>query len=109
MQGSRAGVPALETCMLCHKRIIITHPEIRKLRALYDQRVPVEWVKVYELPEFVYYDHESHIRRQVDCGGCHGDVQAMDRLVPPRELTMGFCVQCHRDNKVSHDCLKCHR
>ena len=95
--------------MLCHERIIITHPEIRNLREHFYRGDPVEWVRVYTLPEFVYFNHEAHIRRQVDCGRCHGDVRSMDRIIPAHEINMGFCVQCHRDNGVSHDCLMCHR
>jgi hypothetical protein len=108
-QGARAGVPPLQTCMLCHKRVIVTHPEIRKLRALYDAGTPVEWNKVYDVAEYVYFNHEMHIRRQVDCGTCHGNVKEMDRLHEAHELNMGFCVQCHRDNNISHDCFVCHR
>jgi len=107
--GRHAGVPPLETCMLCHSKIITTHPEILKLRQHFDQRDPVEWEEVYHLQEFVYFDHQAHIRRQIDCGKCHGDVRNMDRIVQYNEFTMGFCVQCHKDNKISHDCFMCHR
>jgi hypothetical protein len=105
----RAGLPPLETCMLCHKRIITTYPQIKELREHYEAGQPIEWVRVNHLPEFVYFNHEAHIRRGVDCSKCHGDVSAMDRVVPSPELLMGFCVQCHRDENVSHDCLVCHR
>jgi len=107
--GRRAGIPPLETCMLCHERIIITHPEIKRLRAHYFDRRPIAWAQVYDVPEFVYFDHEAHVRRQVDCGACHGNVQAMDRVRVAHEFTMGFCVQCHRDHQASHDCYVCHR
>jgi len=106
---ARAGVPPVETCMLCHSRIIITYPQIEKLRAHYDQKRPIEWVRVNDVPEFVYFDHEVHVRRGFDCGRCHGDVAHMDRLAPAYDLQMGFCVQCHRDNHASVDCLTCHR
>ena len=109
LSGRRAGIPPLETCMLCHKRVIVTHPEIQRLRRYYDEGKPVEWTQVYAVPEFVYFNHEAHVRRQVDCGVCHGNVKGMDRVVEVHEFNMGFCVQCHRDNGVSHDCLKCHR
>jgi hypothetical protein len=105
----RAGVPPLETCMLCHSRIIITHPQIVKLREHYEQGRPIAWARVNDVPEFVYFSHEAHVRKGIDCGRCHGDVAAMDRLAPAPELLMGFCVQCHRDNQASHDCLTCHR
>ena len=104
-----AGMPPLETCMLCHSRIIINHPEIRKLREHYESRRPVEWVQVNDVPEFVYFSHDAHVRRGFDCGRCHGDVAHMDRIEKAPELLMGFCVQCHKDNGGSQDCLTCHR
>ena len=51
----------------------------------------------------------TEVLKSVDCGACHGDVKGMDRLTQAHEFNMGFCVQCHRDNNVSHDCLMCHR
>lgn len=105
----RAGVPPLETCMLCHKRIIVGHPNIENLRRHYDEGRPVPWVRVNHVPEFVFFNHEVHIRKGFDCGKCHGDVAMMDRVTPAPELTMGFCVQCHRDEDFSHDCYICHR
>jgi hypothetical protein len=106
---ARATVPPLETCMLCHKHIIATYPKIAELRAHFDENRPVEWVRVNHVPEFVYYDHGMHIRKGYDCSKCHGDVARMDRVEPSPEITMGFCVQCHRDEGFSHDCLVCHR
>jgi len=109
MNTPRAGIPPLETCLLCHSRIIVDYPEILKLRASYDENKPVEWVRVNTLPDFVYFDHQAHIRAGFDCGHCHGDVAAMDRVRLVHDFQMGFCVQCHRDNHFSHDCLICHR
>jgi hypothetical protein len=110
MRGERAGVPPLETCMLCHSKIIIHYPQIERLRRYYDQRQPVAWARVTTIvPEFVYFNHEVHVRAGFDCSQCHGDVAAMDRLSPLQTINMGFCVQCHRDNDFSHDCLRCHR
>ncbi len=110
LTGERAGVPALETCMLCHKRIIVSHPKIQALRELFDKGEPVEWNRVNHLNEYVFFNHEVHVRAGFDCGRCHGDVAHMDRVAPPVNLNnMGFCVQCHRDEDVSHDCLRCHR
>jgi hypothetical protein len=106
---ARAGVPPLETCMLCHRHIIVTYPEIEELRRHYDRRVTVEWEKVNDVPEFVYFDHSVHIRRGFDCSTCHGDVAGMDRVTAPYDLVMGFCVRCHRDQQFSHDCFICHR
>jgi len=100
----------VETCMLCHKRIIITHPQIQRLRKYYDDREPIPWERVNSLSEFVFFNHQRHVRAGFDCGRCHGDIANMDRVKPVVNLnTMGFCVQCHRDEEYSHDCLICHR
>jgi len=106
---SRAGIPPLQTCLLCHARIIRSYPYIAKLRGHVAQNRPVVWERVNWVPEFVYFDHSMHIQRSVDCGVCHGDVSLMDRVVAARKFEMGFCIQCHRDNKVTTDCFTCHR
>ena len=107
--SSRAGIPPLQTCMLCHKRIIAAYPPIKELAHLYDTNIPIVWNRVNYLPDYVYFDHEAHIRESVDCGVCHGDVKEMDRVTQAKNFDMGFCVQCHRDNDVSRDCMICHR
>jgi hypothetical protein len=109
MSTARAGVPPLETCMLCHARIAITYPPIAKLRKHYFGNKPVLWARVHILPEFVYFDHSMHIHRQIDCSRCHGNVPHMDRIVLQQKLEMGFCIGCHKDNYVTHDCFVCHR
>ena len=109
MGGSQAGIPPLQTCMLCHQKIITTYPKIVELREHYAARAPIEWERVNQMQEFVYFSHEAHIRKGFDCSVCHGNVKGMDRIAPPQEFTMGFCVQCHRDNQGSTACLTCHR
>lgn len=110
LHTARAGVPAVETCMLCHKRIIIHHPQIEKLTRYYNDKEPIPWVRLNALQEFVYFDHSMHVRAGFDCGRCHGDVAHMDRVTPVVNLNrMGFCVQCHRDEGFSRDCFICHR
>jgi hypothetical protein len=104
-----AGIPPLETCMLCHSKIIIHYPQIADLRRHYYEKVPVEWERINVLQEFAYFSHQTHIQSGVDCGKCHGDVKQMDRIVMKKPFQMGFCVQCHRDTQVSHDCWMCHR
>jgi hypothetical protein len=103
-----AGLPPVETCMLCHSRIIIHYPEIQKLRRHYDTNEPIWWTRVSTLPDLVHFDHSMHLRVGVDCGHCHGDVKAMDRIVLPQKLVMGFCIQCHRQYAGTRDCFTCH-
>ena len=106
--GARAGIPAVETCMLCHSRIIISYPPIRQLRSHYFDNTPILWKRAFTLPDFVYFDHSVHIHRGIDCGTCHGDIARADRI-KGRGFIMGFCIQCHRDNNATHDCFTCHR
>ncbi|UFS70372.1 cytochrome c family protein [Geomonas sp. RF6] len=106
---ARAGIPPLQTCLLCHERIITNYPYIRLLRRRFEQGKPVIWERVNWLPEFVYFNHSMHIHYGIDCGHCHGNVTMMDRVMKARNFKMGFCIECHRDNNASHDCFACHR
>lgn len=109
MKSARAGVPPMETCLLCHDHVIIHHPEIENLRSMYASGEPVEWEKVYNVPDFAYFNHSVHIYRKIDCAECHGDVKAMDRIEMAQEFKMGFCIQCHKENNATTDCFTCHR
>ncbi len=104
-----AGIPPLETCILCHSKIIIHYPQIADLREHYDKKIPIEWQRVNVLQEFVFFSHQAHIQSGVDCGKCHGDVKQMDRIEMKKAFNMGFCIQCHKDVQVSRDCFMCHR
>ena len=109
IRTARAGIPPVETCMLCHSRIIITHPQIQKLRRHYFERRPILWKQIYNLPDFVYFNHAVHIHRGIDCSLCHGNVSEMDRVELVIPHTMGFCIGCHRKTGATHDCFTCHR
>lgn len=108
-RSSRAGIPPLETCLLCHSRIIRSYPYIAWLRGQVALNQPVVWERVNWVPEFVYFEHSLHIRRGIDCGHCHGEVSQMDRVVPALKFEMGFCIRCHKENRVTSDCFTCHR
>jgi predicted CXXCH cytochrome family protein len=103
-----AGIPPVETCMLCHSRIIIHYPEIEKVRRHYEEGRPILWVRVNNLPDLAHFDHSMHIASGIDCGKCHGDVKSMDRIVLAPKITMGFCIQCHREHNATRDCFACH-
>jgi hypothetical protein len=103
-----AGMPPMERCMGCHRFVLPSNPEIMKLRRDYDAGKSVRWVKVYALPRFVQFSHAAHTSANVSCATCHGDVAAMDRVARVTPLTMGWCVQCHRETRAPDDCLICH-
>lgn len=95
--GPHATVPTTETCMNCHKTVRTDSPEIQKLAAAHEAGQPVEWVKVHMLPDYAYFDHSVHVAAGVGCASCHGriDQQVVVRTSEP--LSMGWCLECHRN------------
>ena len=92
-----AAVPPSATCMNCHKNIA---PESRKLlqvRETFASGDAVPWVKVHNLPDYVYFDHSAHVTRGVSCVTCHGRVDQMEQVYHAKPLTMAWCLECHRN------------
>jgi hypothetical protein len=108
-RSRHAGPPPLEKCMSCHTAIATEREEIRKLARHYEEKRPVEWNRVYSLPEHVYFSHKRHVKAQVDCSECHGKVGAMKKVRKVGSLKMGWCVSCHRVRGASLDCATCHK
>jgi hypothetical protein len=109
-RSPNAGLPPMQKCFFCHEYIIPNHPQILKEREHYDQKNPVPWIRIFWVPDFVYFNHLPHIKwAGLDCSQCHGDVKSMDRLKPVN-FKMGFCLECHRQMNAQIDCwLACHR
>ena len=102
------GIPPVEKCLHCHKYIIANHPQILKEHNYYNTNTPTPWRKVYLVAEHVLFNHQRHIRKEIACESCHGQVKQMDRLKSHR-FKMGFCIECHREKRVNIDCwLSCH-
>jgi len=102
------GLPPVEKCLYCHKYIIANHPQIQKEHRYFNEGVPTPWRKVNYLAEHVLFNHQRHIKKQLDCAECHGRIQAMDRI-KGKYFYMAFCITCHRQRKVNLDCwLACH-
>jgi menaquinone reductase, multiheme cytochrome c subunit len=91
-----AAVPPTQTCMNCHSKIRATSPKLLPIRESYASGLPVPWVKVHDLPDFVYFDHSAHVRRGVGCVECHGRVDTMEVVTQVERLSMGWCLDCHR-------------
>lgn len=98
-QGAHAGVPGLGVCMNCHSSVKVDSPLIQKVIQAYKEGRPIQWVKVHVLPDFVHFKHRPHIAAGVPCQQCHGEIQNMDRVKQWGRLTMGWCVECHRNNQ----------
>lgn len=100
-----AGIPAVSFCMTCHPLFGL---EIRELETYVQKRQPIPWIRVYYLPDHVYFPHMTHLRAGLVCATCHGDVAAMEPLTRFVDLKMGWCLNCHRQHKASIDCWTCH-
>ena len=93
-----AGIPPASVCMNCHTILEKQTVEIEKLKEAVQQQRPIRWVKVHNLPDFVYFNHSQHVVSGVACQSCHGPVETMQRVEQVKPLTMGWCLQCHREH-----------
>ena len=102
------GIPPVEKCLHCHAYVIPRYPWIQKEHDYFNTGTPTPWVKVNYVPEHVFFNHQRHIRKEIACEECHGQVQHADRLKEHR-FFMGFCIECHDKKKANVDCwLACH-
>lgn len=100
-----AGIPPVQTCMNCHNQVKqgkqTGTAEIAKIFEAVEKNKPIEWVKVYNLPDHVYFNHSQHVNvGKVECQDCHGAVEKMDEIIQEPDLSMGWCVDCHRTETV---------
>lgn len=91
-----AGIPATQVCMNCHSQIWLEAPYLEPVRASYASGDPIEWIKVHDLPDFVYFNHSIHVAKGIGCASCHGRVDKMNLVWQEAPLTMGWCLSCHR-------------
>jgi hypothetical protein len=108
-KSPRAGIPAVGICMDCHESVATDKPEIKKLMAYWNKKEPIPWVKVHNQPWHVHFTHKRHIKANIDCSFCHGEVKAMNTVRKVRSLEMGWCVTCHKEKNAPTDCLTCHK
>jgi hypothetical protein len=91
-----AGIPPTKTCMNCHSQIWAQSPYLEPVRASFRDDKSIEWTRVNDLPDFVYFDHSIHVKKGVACQTCHGPVETMGRVTQEAPLTMEWCLDCHR-------------
>jgi len=119
-RSASAGVPSVEKCVGCHNEVAADKPQIRKLLNYWNNKEPIPWVKVHDLPDFVHFTHKRHVAAGIECQTCHGPVETMDRVRVKRTtdehpmeapLKMGVCLDCHKNFEVEHgtDCWTCHK
>ena len=91
-----AGIPPTETCMNCHSQIWSDAPILEPVRASLRDNVNLTWTRVHDLPDFVYFSHQIHVKQGVGCETCHGAVDQMPLVSQEASLLMEWCLDCHR-------------
>lgn len=101
-RSRHAGVPPTELCLNCHKHVKKNSPEIRKIQEAVDSGENIQWVKVNHFPDFAYFNHSQHVNvAGLKCQKCHGEVEKMEIYHQEEKLAMGWCINCHRENKIA--------
>ncbi len=107
--GDFAGFPSETQCMACHIAIKTDSPHIKKLAAASEEAKPIEWNRVYQVKEFVYFSHQIHHREAgIECSECHGPVGERDVLFQETSLGMYACMKCHERHDAPNGCDTCH-
>jgi cytochrome c7-like protein/class III cytochrome C family protein len=108
--SASATIPSIKKCMLCHAKIAVDKPEIKKLAGYWTAKREIPWQRVYgfEKEALVKFQHAPHIRAKVECATCHGDMTQATEAQLLVKHNMGTCLSCHRQNRASEDCAACH-
>jgi hypothetical protein len=96
-QSSFANIPPTKTCMNCHSQIWNTSPTLEPVRASFRTNESIRWTRVYDLPDYVYFNHSIHVDKGVGCESCHGRVDLMPLTAQEPTLHMEWCLSCHRN------------
>jgi hypothetical protein len=128
-KGRHATLPSTAVCMNCHTNVGLDKEWVLKMKEFWDRGEPIPWVKVHDLPDFVYFDHSVHLSARdtsgalklaatdehgksiAPCATCHGRVDRMDIVSVTTPFNMQWCLDCHRKPSISAptDCITCHR
>src|SRR5690606_1898650 len=92
-----SNVPTASVCMNCHNQVLAQDPRLALVRERHTNSVPIPWVQIHNLPDFVYFNHAVHVNRGISCIECHGEVNKMDEVRQVEPLSMSFCLECHRN------------
>jgi hypothetical protein len=100
-ESAFAGIPPTKTCMNCHAQLFADSPMLEPVRESFRTGKPIEWTRVHDLPDFVYFDHSIHVNKGVACVTCHGPIDRMALVWQQSSLLMSWCVDCHRHPELN--------
>lgn len=92
-----AGIPPAKTCMTCHSQIWTNAEMLEPVRQAFQSGKPIAWTRLHNMPDYVYFNHSIHVARGVACVTCHGRVEDMRLMAQDKNMTMMWCLECHRD------------
>jgi len=95
--GAKAAIPQTDVCMNCHTKVRADSPKILPLKESSATGMPIEWVRIHDLPDYVYFNHSAHVTRGIGCVSCHGRVDKMDEVYQAEPMNMAWCLDCHRN------------
>ena len=102
----QAGIPTAKDCVACHRQFQSNSATLQTLAAY--EKTPIAWVRIYKLPSFVFFSHQSHLQAKATCATCHGEVQSREVLWKEKPTSMASCMNCHQERKASTECNYCH-
>ncbi len=106
--GERMGLATAALCMQCHEAVKTESPALQKLAAFASDKREIKWVRVYEIPTFVFFSHRAHATAGSKCADCHGEVKELEQMSRQMDVSMASCMNCHQTKGASIDCTYCH-
>ena len=100
-EGSYAGIPPTKTCINCHAQIWTNADLLEPVRQSWATGASIQWIRVHDLPDYVYFNHEIHVNKGIGCASCHGRVDEMPLMYQQNTLQMEWCLNCHRNPAVN--------
>ena len=97
-KSAKAMIPPTQVCMGCHNIVRNDSARIAPLKRSWETNMPVEWIQLHKLPDHAYFDHSVHLAASVGCVTCHGRIDQMDVVRIDQPISMGWCLQCHREH-----------
>jgi hypothetical protein len=100
-KAAYAGIPPTKTCINCHAQIWTNADLLEPVRQSWATGASIQWIRVHDLPDYVYFNHEIHVNKGIGCASCHGRVDEMPLMYQQNTLQMEWCLNCHRNPAVN--------